>query len=64
MDPKDNPRAAHRRINWDLEIKIFKSRESLARCIRKQELEPGSSHHWTAFVHLAPHEGYGPDYGP
>lgn len=49
---------AYRSISWDYEVKTYKSREALARAIRKQETR---ARHWTDFNALVPlrdGEGY------
>jgi hypothetical protein len=55
---KHPERTAYRYLTMDIEYKVFRTREALAKCIRKQE-ERGHSHHdWSPVVSLGSGEGF------
>jgi hypothetical protein len=51
-------RVSTRMVGWDTEIKVWRTREAMARAIRKQELNPASPWDWRAWVPLTTLEGF------
>jgi nicotinic acid phosphoribosyltransferase len=47
-----------RSIDFDVEIRVFSSREYLAKTIRKQEKKPDHYLNWKALIPLKDNEGY------
>ena len=55
--PSLTDRHAYRHMSWDVQVKKFRTREALAKSIRRQEKSAAHNLNWHPAILLQPHEG-------